>query len=144
MAKIDLSHPEALVREIRLGSIIGYTGSASDLAQKSCGALADESFAFSQCTGCVSKYAFCQLALIPDAVVIAFPFDISPQTSPKRRWSVRRFGSQMASQTWKCYINHAPIGCIGDGIGLNFLYREGAARAAIAHGALFFNQFKRA
>ena len=34
---------------------------------------------------------------------IAFPFDISPQTSPKRRWSVRRFGSQMASQTWKCY-----------------------------------------
>ena len=35
---------------------------------------------------------------------IAFPFDISPQTSPKRRWSVRRFGSQMASQTWKCYI----------------------------------------
>lgn len=92
MSSVNLKSPEVVIREIRLGSITGYSGSAGKLVQESHGGtLAETPRSFSQCTGCSSGQAFCQLCMIPDAAV----------------------------------INHAPIGCMGDAEGFNFVYREG-------------------
>lgn len=92
MSKVNLAAPEVVIREIRLGSITGYQGDAARLVQRShSGKLEDTPRRFSQCTGCSSGQAFCQLCMIPDAAV----------------------------------INHAPVGCMGDAEGFNFVYRVG-------------------
>lgn len=92
MSSINLKSPEVVIREIRLGSITGFQGNAEDLVKQShSGTLEDIPRSFSQCTGCSSGQAFCQLCMIPDAAV----------------------------------INHAPIGCMGDAEGFNFVYRVG-------------------
>ena len=89
---INLQSPEVVIREIRLGSITGFEGKAGELVREShAGTLEDIPRSFSQCTGCSSGQAFCQLCMIPDAAV----------------------------------INHAPIGCMGDAGGFNFVYRVG-------------------
>lgn len=92
MSEINLKAPEVVIREIRLGSITGYQGSAEDLVKRSKeGTLTESPRSFSQCMGCSSGHAFCQLCMIQDAVV----------------------------------INHAPVGCLGDSFGYNFVYRVG-------------------
>jgi nitrogenase molybdenum-iron protein alpha chain len=92
MSEINLKSPEVVIREIRLGSITGYQGTAGDLVQQSHeGTLQDCARSFSQCLGCSSGQAFCQLCMIKDAVV----------------------------------VNHAPVGCLGDAFGFNFVYRVG-------------------
>lgn len=92
MSKINLDLPTVTIREMRLGSITAYHGTASDLvshAQK--GTLKETERQFSQCMGCSSGQAFCMLSMITDAVV----------------------------------VNHAPVGCLGDACGFNFVYRVG-------------------
>ncbi len=92
MSSINIKSPEVVIREIRLGSITGYQGNAKKLVKESHSGTLEEGFrSFSQCTGCSSGQAFCQLCMIPDAAV----------------------------------INHAPIGCMGDAEGFNFVYRVG-------------------
>lgn len=71
MSKIDLKSPEVQIREQRLGSITGFYGSAAELCRRSKGRrLCDRKHSFSQCLGCSSGNALCQLAMIQDAVVI--------------------------------------------------------------------------
>ncbi len=92
MSKINLNLPAVQVRELRLGSITGYEGSAEELVKKArSGVLKDSTRRFSQCMGCSSGQAFCMLSMITDAVV----------------------------------VNHAPVGCMGDACGFNFVYRVG-------------------
>lgn len=92
MSEINIKAPEVVIREIRLGSITGYKGSAEDLVKRSQeGTLAESPRRFSQCMGCSSGHAFCQLCMIKDAAV----------------------------------VNHAPVGCLGDASGYNFVYRVG-------------------
>jgi len=71
MSEINLHEPEVLIREIRLGSITGFEGTAGELV--SCahkGELHDSTRSFSQCMGCSSGNAFCQLSMITDAAVV--------------------------------------------------------------------------
>lgn len=69
--RVNIKSPEVEIRERRLGSITGFYGSASELCNKSkSGKLCDRMHSFSQCLGCSSGNALCQLALIQDAVVI--------------------------------------------------------------------------
>ena len=71
MSEINLHEPEVLIREIRLGSITGFEGTAGELV--SCahkGELSDSTRSFSQCMGCSSGNAFCQLSMITDAAVV--------------------------------------------------------------------------
>ena len=71
MGKVDLDAAEVPIREIRLGSITGYQGSAAELV--SCahaGKLRDTGRSFSQCMGCGSGNALCQLSMIQDAAVV--------------------------------------------------------------------------
>jgi nitrogenase molybdenum-iron protein alpha chain len=71
MTKIDLTTAEVQIREVRLGSITGFEGSASELVSCShSGKLTDNTRSFTQCMGCASSFAFCQLALIQDAAII--------------------------------------------------------------------------
>ncbi len=71
MSKINLSEPEVQTREKRLGSITGFIGTASQLVRCSRNkGLEDAPRSFSQCMGCSSSTALCQLSLIQDAVVI--------------------------------------------------------------------------
>lgn len=68
---VNLKAPEVPIREARLGSITGFLGSASELVN--CARqekLDDIKRSFSQCMGCSSGKAFCQLSMIQDAVVI--------------------------------------------------------------------------
>lgn len=68
---INIQTPEVVIREIRLGSITGFQGNADSLVREShAGTLEDIPRSFSQCTGCSSGQAFCQLCMIPDAAVI--------------------------------------------------------------------------
>ncbi|MGD0818909.1 MAG: nitrogenase component 1, partial [Methanomassiliicoccales archaeon] len=68
---INLKAPEVVVRETRLGSITGYEGTAKDLCDSSKGGrLCDRERSFSQCLGCSSLNALCQLLMIQDAAVI--------------------------------------------------------------------------
>jgi len=71
MSTINIEAPEVMIRELRLGSITGFEGTAGQLVQ--CGRsgnLHDCSRTFSQCMGCSSGKAFCQLSMIQDAVII--------------------------------------------------------------------------
>jgi nitrogenase molybdenum-iron protein alpha chain len=71
MSEVNLKAPEVVIREIRLGSITGYQGTASDLVRHAHeGVLTDTARSFSQCMGCSSGQAFCQLCMITDAAVI--------------------------------------------------------------------------
>ncbi len=71
MSQIDLSIPEVSIREIRLGSITGYQGTAEDLVEKSCcGHPGNRGRGFSQCAGCSISKAACMVSLIQDAAVI--------------------------------------------------------------------------
>lgn len=68
---INIKTPEVEIREIRLGSITGYGGTAKGLCSKGrSGRLCDRSRSFSQCLGCSSGNALCQVVMIQDAVVI--------------------------------------------------------------------------
>lgn len=71
MKTIDLNQPEVTIREIRLKSITNYNGSAEDLLQQSkSGCLTEKRRCFSQCIGCSSGNAFCQLSGIRDVAII--------------------------------------------------------------------------
>lgn len=68
---INIKTPEVEIREIRLGSITGFGGTAKGLCDKSKrGGLCDRSRSFSQCLGCSSGNALCQVVMIQDAVII--------------------------------------------------------------------------
>lgn len=71
MSKVNIEAPEVQVREKRLGSITGFQGTAKELVERGrCGKLKDTSRNFSQCIGCSSGQALCQLAMIKDAAII--------------------------------------------------------------------------
>lgn len=68
---IKLDSSNVATRENRLGSITGYIGSLSDLAQKSsCGTLKGGNRCFSQSSTCLSTCALGQLSAIRDVAVI--------------------------------------------------------------------------
>jgi nitrogenase molybdenum-iron protein alpha chain len=68
---LNLLEPEVQIREVRLGSITGFKGSASELVNLSrSGCNRDSSRSFSQCMGCSSSTALCQLSMIQDAAVV--------------------------------------------------------------------------
>jgi nitrogenase molybdenum-iron protein alpha chain len=68
---INLKAPEVVIRETRLGSITGYEGTAKGLCEGSKGGrMCDRERSFSQCLGCSSLNALCQLLMIQDAAVI--------------------------------------------------------------------------
>jgi nitrogenase molybdenum-iron protein alpha chain len=72
MSAINLNRPEAEVRENRLGSITGFSGSAAELT--GCargGSLRERTRSFSQCLGCATANAACTVILIQDAAVIS-------------------------------------------------------------------------
>ena len=71
MSAVNLKASEVMIREIRLGSITGFEGTAGELVQCAhSGKLKDSARSFSQCMGCSSGNAFCQLAMIKDAAVV--------------------------------------------------------------------------
>jgi nitrogenase molybdenum-iron protein alpha chain len=71
MSTINLKEIEVAAREARLGSITGFAGTASELVRSSqAGNLKDCARSFSQCMGCSSGNAFCQLSMIQDAAII--------------------------------------------------------------------------
>ncbi|MDU4960475.1 MAG: nitrogenase component 1 [Sporomusaceae bacterium] len=71
MSKINLQTAEVPVREVRLGSITGFAGTAGELVRcAQAGKLRDSERDFSQCMGCASGNAFCQLSMIRDAAVV--------------------------------------------------------------------------
>ena len=71
MSKVNLNTPEVPVRELRLGSITGFAGTAAGLVSCSnAGGMKDGSRSFSQCMGCSSGNAFCQLSMITDAAMV--------------------------------------------------------------------------
>ncbi len=71
MSNVNLQAPEVPIRELRLGSITGFAGTAQELVT-AChgGGLRDQPRSFSQCMGCSSGNAICQLAMIRDAAVV--------------------------------------------------------------------------
>jgi nitrogenase molybdenum-iron protein alpha chain len=72
MSVVNLKANEVQVREIRLGSITGFSGKASELvgcARK--GALRERARGFSQCLGCSTSNAACTVILIQDGAVIS-------------------------------------------------------------------------
>lgn len=71
MGRISLDEPNVQIRETRLGSINGFSGTASELvACAHAGKLKDCTRKFSQCMGCNSGQAFCQLSMIKDVAVV--------------------------------------------------------------------------
>lgn len=71
MSQINLKAQSVQIREDRLGSITGFAGKASELVKLGqCRQLKDSTRSFSQCMGCSSGNAFCQLSMIKDAAVI--------------------------------------------------------------------------
>ncbi len=71
MSAVNLKESEVQIREVRLGSITGFEGTAGELVQCArAGSLKDSARSFSQCMGCSSVNAFCQLSMIKDAAVI--------------------------------------------------------------------------
>jgi nitrogenase molybdenum-iron protein alpha chain len=69
--KINVDLAEAPIRETRLGSITGYSGTAAELCRKSCdGSLRERERSFTQAATCASVTAICQLAMIRDAAVV--------------------------------------------------------------------------
>ncbi|MBQ8935680.1 MAG: nitrogenase [Oscillospiraceae bacterium] len=71
MSKVNLALPNVQIREIRTNSITGYQGSAEGLVEASHCGMKDKARSFSQCIGCSTSKAVCQLALIQDAAVIS-------------------------------------------------------------------------
>ncbi|MDR2053362.1 MAG: nitrogenase [Treponema sp.] len=72
MSEINLRSSSVPVREMRLGSITGYSGTAGDLvgsARQGC--LREKNRSFSQCLGCSTSNAACTVVLIQDAAVIS-------------------------------------------------------------------------
>lgn len=71
MSSVNIKSPEVQIREIRLGSITGFEGTADQLVKCArAGKLQDSTRSFSQCMGCSSGNAFCQLSMIKDAAII--------------------------------------------------------------------------
>jgi nitrogenase molybdenum-iron protein alpha chain len=71
MSTVNLKASEVMIREIRLGSITGFEGTAGELVQcAQAGKLKDSARSFSQCMGCSSGNAFCQLAMIRDVAIV--------------------------------------------------------------------------
>lgn len=71
MSSVNIKSPEVQIREVRLGSITGFEGTAGELVKCArAGSLQDSTRSFSQCMGCSSGNAFCQLSMIKDAAII--------------------------------------------------------------------------
>jgi nitrogenase molybdenum-iron protein alpha chain len=71
MKPVNLKISEVAIRELRLGTITGYAGSASELVEASRGGcLRGQTHGFSQCIGCASSSALCQVSMITDAAVV--------------------------------------------------------------------------
>lgn len=70
MSTVDLTLPEVPIREVRLGSITTFDGSASELVSCSRCGLHDKRRTFSQCLGCSQAQACCVVEYIQDAAVI--------------------------------------------------------------------------
>lgn len=71
LSKININAPGVQIRENRIGSITGFAGTAGELVGCSRrGQLGDNPRSFSQCMGCPSGHALCQLAMIQDAIVV--------------------------------------------------------------------------
>ena len=71
MSTVNIREPEVQIREVRLGSITGFEGTAGELVRCShSGKLNENTRSFSQCIGCASTSAFCQLSMIQDAAII--------------------------------------------------------------------------
>ena len=71
MSQINLDIPEVSIREVRLGSITGFQGSAGELVKNSRCGLRDKNRSFSQCLGCSVSQAACMVILVQDAAVIS-------------------------------------------------------------------------
>lgn len=72
MSKVNLDIPEVAIREVRLGSVTGFQGTAKELVNCArCGELKDKGRSFSQCLGCSTSNAACTTILIQDAAVIS-------------------------------------------------------------------------
>jgi Nitrogenase molybdenum-iron protein, alpha and beta chains len=72
MSVVNLKASEVQVRELRLGSITGFSGSAGELvgcARR--GALGEKGRKFTQCLGCSTSNAACTVILIQDGAVIS-------------------------------------------------------------------------
>lgn len=68
---INLQNHEVEIREARLHSITGFSGTAHSLCERShTGTLVEQERSFSQCATCSSVTALCQLAMIQDAAVV--------------------------------------------------------------------------
>ncbi len=71
MGTINLKESEVSIRESRIGSITGFNGTAGELVRCAhAGKLRECSRSFSQCMGCSSGHAFCQLSMIKDAAIV--------------------------------------------------------------------------
>ncbi|MTV48260.1 nitrogenase [Heliobacillus mobilis] len=69
--RVNLEAPEVPIREVRIGSITGFEGTAGQLVKcAKAGMLRENSRSFSQCMGCSSGNAFCQLSMIQDAAMV--------------------------------------------------------------------------
>ena len=68
---VNLESSNVATRENRIGSITGYIGTLSDLAEQSgCGTLKGCSRCFSQSSTCLSSCALGQLSAIRDVAII--------------------------------------------------------------------------
>lgn len=96
MSRFNLDEAGVEIRELRIGSITGYSGQAGDLvAQSRDGHLAEHDRRFSQCMSCSSGMALIQLGLVRDAAIINhapvgcagdfFPWNFVYQTGLKER-----------------------------------------------------------
>ena len=83
MSTINIKEPSVVIREKRLGTINAFTGTASEIVEKSAkGELKDCKRKFSQCLGCNQQQAFCQLAMIRR--ICRFQFHIQSRTGKKK------------------------------------------------------------
>ncbi|MDR0992207.1 MAG: nitrogenase, partial [Ruminococcus sp.] len=71
MSKVNLSLPSVQIREIRLQSITGFSGSAEELVSCCEKGVKDGNRSFSQTLGCSTTQAACTAILIRDAAVIS-------------------------------------------------------------------------
>jgi len=72
MSVVNLKASEVQVRELRLGSITGFSGKASELVGCArSGKLGERGRKFTQCLGCSTSNAACTVILIQDGAVIS-------------------------------------------------------------------------
>ena len=72
MPQVNLKVPAVAVREVRLGTITGFEGTAEGLVgQSRCGGLQERSRSFTQCLGCSTSNAACMVTLVQDGAVIS-------------------------------------------------------------------------